>query len=81
MVKRVADESARGCVYAINIRNDALENTSSLLEDSLNPLQVPLSTVPFFFSMGRSKLYIYYFWFVTLLFLDNEASEGIHFQY
>lgn len=49
MVKRVADESARGCVYAINIRNDALENTSSLLEDSLNPLQVPLSTVPFFF--------------------------------
>ncbi|KAK7824017.1 hypothetical protein CFP56_034952 [Quercus suber] len=37
MVKRVADESARGCVYAIDIRNDALENTSSLLEDSLNP--------------------------------------------
>ncbi|KAK4594874.1 hypothetical protein RGQ29_018560 [Quercus rubra] len=37
MVKRVADESARGCVYAIDIRNDALENTFSLLEDSLNP--------------------------------------------
>ncbi|KAK7851828.1 hypothetical protein CFP56_040791 [Quercus suber] len=37
MVKRVVDESTRGCVYAIDIQNDALENTSSLLEDSLNP--------------------------------------------
>lgn len=37
MVKMVADESARGCVYAMDIQNDALENTSSLLEESLNP--------------------------------------------
>ncbi|KAK4594887.1 hypothetical protein RGQ29_018569 [Quercus rubra] len=37
MVKMVADESARGCVYAMDIQNDALENASTLLEESLNP--------------------------------------------
>ncbi|XP_030962357.1 uncharacterized protein LOC115983733 [Quercus lobata] len=37
MVKMVADESARGCVYAMDIQNDALESASSLLEESLNP--------------------------------------------
>ena len=67
MVKRVADESARGCVYAIDIRNDALENTSSLLEDSLNPLQVPLSTVPFFFFYGKKQI-------VHLLFLVRHPT-------
>ena len=43
MVKMVADESARGCVYAMDIQNDALESASSLLKESLNPNEVPLS--------------------------------------
>jgi ubiquinone/menaquinone biosynthesis C-methylase UbiE len=57
MVKMVADESARGCVYAMDIQNDALENTSSLLEESLNPNEVLLS---------HSSIYIFYFLFFYL---------------
>ena len=49
MVKMVADESARGCVYAMDIQNDALENASTLLEESLNPNEVPLSHNIFYF--------------------------------
>ncbi|KAB1217222.1 hypothetical protein CJ030_MR4G021099 [Morella rubra] len=41
MLKMVADESERGCVYAMDIQKDALENTYSLLEESLNPTEVP----------------------------------------
>lgn len=39
MLKMVADESERGCVYAMDIQKDALENTYSLLEESLNPTE------------------------------------------
>ncbi|XP_043702213.1 putative rRNA methylase YtqB isoform X2 [Telopea speciosissima] len=37
MVKLVADESCRGCVYGMDIQNLALENTSLLLDALLNP--------------------------------------------
>ncbi|XP_042489469.1 putative rRNA methylase YtqB isoform X2 [Macadamia integrifolia] len=37
MVKLVADESGRGCVYGMDIQNIALENTSLLLDALLNP--------------------------------------------
>jgi hypothetical protein len=46
-----------GCVYAMDIQNDALENTS-LLEESLNPNEVPLS---------HSSIYIYIYILVCLL--------------
>ena len=80
----------------MDIQNDALENASSLIEDSLNPHKVPLShsftlppPPPFFFcwhflsSMESKTLcqFFCYFWDVTLLILDDEAYEGILFQY
>ena len=82
----------------MDIQNDALENASSLIEDSLNPHKVPLSHsftlfFSFFFflffcwhflsSMESKTLcqFFCYFWDVTLLILDDEAYEGIHFQY
>ncbi|KAK9275576.1 hypothetical protein L1049_022843 [Liquidambar formosana] len=37
MLKMVADESGRGRVYGLDIQKDALENTTSLLDESLNP--------------------------------------------
>lgn len=37
MVKMIADMSNTGRVYAMDIQQEALENTSSLLEESLNP--------------------------------------------
>ncbi|KAJ4981706.1 hypothetical protein NE237_032543 [Protea cynaroides] len=37
MVKLVADESNRGCVYGMDIQNIAVENTSLLLDALLNP--------------------------------------------
>ena len=46
----------------MDIQNDALENTSSLIEDSLNPHKVPLShsftlpPPPLFFSVGTFYL-------------------------
>ncbi|XP_059444723.1 tRNA (mnm(5)s(2)U34)-methyltransferase, chloroplastic [Corylus avellana] len=42
MLKMVADESGRGCVYAMDIQKDALVNTYSLLEQSLNPNEIEL---------------------------------------
>nr|XP_023904538.1 dammarenediol 12-hydroxylase-like [Quercus suber] len=39
MVNMLADE----CIYAMDIQNDALENTSSFLEDLLDPNEVPFS--------------------------------------
>ena len=42
MLKLVADDSGKGCVYAMDIQKDALDNTSSLLEESLNQDQVPI---------------------------------------
>ncbi|XP_075644152.1 tRNA (mnm(5)s(2)U34)-methyltransferase, chloroplastic isoform X2 [Castanea sativa] len=53
MVKMVADESARGCVYAMDIQNGALENASSLLEESLNPNEKGLVK---FLPMCHSKM-------------------------
>lgn len=47
MLKMVADESGRGCVYAMDIQKDALVNTYSLLERSLNPNEVPLFCIFF----------------------------------
>lgn len=40
MLKMVADGSGRGCVYGMDIQKDALENTSSLLNESVNPNEV-----------------------------------------
>ncbi|KAK9274525.1 hypothetical protein L1049_021774 [Liquidambar formosana] len=37
MLKMVADESDRFRVYGLDIQKDALENTTSLLDESLNP--------------------------------------------
>ncbi|KAK8591738.1 hypothetical protein V6N13_031770 [Hibiscus sabdariffa] len=34
MLKMVADESGRGCVYGMDIQTEALENTSSLLDET-----------------------------------------------
>lgn len=35
MLKMVADESGRGCVFGMDIQRDALETTSSLLDESV----------------------------------------------
>ncbi|KAK1309602.1 hypothetical protein QJS10_CPA09g00719 [Acorus calamus] len=37
LLKMVADESVRGCVYGLDIQNSAVEYTSSLLDASLEP--------------------------------------------
>ncbi|KAI4323230.1 hypothetical protein L6164_022852 [Bauhinia variegata] len=37
MLKLVADDSGEGCVYAMDIQKDALDSTSSLLEESVDP--------------------------------------------
>ncbi|KAL1300032.1 uncharacterized protein LOC107614427 isoform X1 [Arachis ipaensis] len=37
MLNLVADDSRKGYVYALDIQKDALDNTSILLEESLNP--------------------------------------------
>lgn len=42
MLKMVADGSGRGCVYGMDIQKDALENTSSLLNESVNPIEKEL---------------------------------------
>lgn len=42
MLKLVADESGGGRVYGMDTQKDALENTSSLLTESLNPNEVLL---------------------------------------
>lgn len=42
MLKMVADESQQGRVYGLDIQKDALENTSSLLEQSVSPNEVSL---------------------------------------
>ena len=49
----------------MDIQNDALENASSLIEDSLNPHKVPLSHsftffFSFFFSLFLLALFIFY---------------------
>lgn len=41
LLKMVADELGRGCVYAMDIQKDALINTNSLLEESVNAKEVP----------------------------------------
>ena len=43
MLKLVADDSHEGFVYALDIQKDALDMTSSLLDDSLNPTEVRTS--------------------------------------
>ena len=40
MLNLVADNSHQGCVYALDIQKDALDNTSILLEESLNSDEV-----------------------------------------
>lgn len=40
LLKMVADESGRGCIYGMDIQNSALENTSSSLEKSVDRNQV-----------------------------------------
>lgn len=41
LLKMVSDELGRGCVYAMDIQKDALVNTNSLLEESVNANEVP----------------------------------------
>lgn len=40
MLKLVADDSHKGFIYALDIQKGALDKTSSLLEESLNPTEV-----------------------------------------
>ncbi|XP_058071587.1 uncharacterized protein LOC131220771 isoform X2 [Magnolia sinica] len=42
LLKMVADESGKGCVYGMDIQNSALENTSSLLDESVDPKEKEL---------------------------------------
>ncbi|KAL5977124.1 hypothetical protein ACLOJK_021466 [Asimina triloba] len=42
LLKIVADESWKGCVYGIDIQVSALENTSSLLDESVTPKEKEL---------------------------------------
>ncbi|GAB4854731.1 hypothetical protein Ancab_023317 [Ancistrocladus abbreviatus] len=39
MLKMVMDDSGRGCVYGMDIQEDAVRNTSSLLDLSLDPME------------------------------------------
>lgn len=43
MLKLVADESGQGRVYGFDVQKVALENASSLLEESVNPNEVSVS--------------------------------------
>ena len=43
MLKMVADESGKGSVYGLDIQEAALQKTSSLLEESVTPNEVPLT--------------------------------------
>lgn len=40
LLKMVADESGKGCVYGMDIQRSALESTSSLLEESVDQNEV-----------------------------------------
>ena len=60
-----------GCVYAMDIQNDALENTS-LLEESLNPNEVPLS---------HSSIYIYIYLFILVCLLLSKQSKKLYSCY
>ena len=40
LLKMVADESGKGCVYGLDIQSTALERTSSLLEESADQNEV-----------------------------------------
>ena len=40
MLNLVSDDSHNGCVYALDIKKDALDNTSPLLEELLNPNEI-----------------------------------------
>lgn len=39
MANMVKDEQSKGCVYGMDIQEDAIKNTSSLLDVSLNPIE------------------------------------------
>lgn len=41
MLKMVADETGKGCVYGLDVQSRALESTSFLLEESADPDEVP----------------------------------------
>ena len=43
MARLVADDAGRGRVFAMDLQKSALENTSSLLDQSLTPHQVIFS--------------------------------------
>ncbi|PON70295.1 S-adenosyl-L-methionine-dependent methyltransferase superfamily protein [Parasponia andersonii] len=53
MLRMVADESQQGRVYGLDIQNDALENTSSLLEQSVSPNEKELVKL---FQICHSKM-------------------------
>ncbi|KAG4947628.1 hypothetical protein AAZX31_15G243500 [Glycine max] len=53
MLNLVADDSHNGCVYALDIQKDALDNTSLLLEESLNPNEKQLVKL---FNICHSKM-------------------------
>lgn len=40
MLKLVANDSGKGCVYGMDIQDSALESTSSLLDRSVSPNEV-----------------------------------------
>lgn len=42
MLKMVVDEAGSGCVYALDVQQEALESTSSLLDASVDPPEVLL---------------------------------------
>ncbi|KAH1051590.1 hypothetical protein AAZX31_08G164600 [Glycine max] len=53
MLNLVSDDSHNGCVYALDIQKDALDNISLLLEESLNPNEKQLVKL---FNICHSKM-------------------------
>ena len=45
LVKLVIDDSFKGCVYGMDVQEDAIKNTSCLLDQSLDPGQVRLTLI------------------------------------
>ncbi|KAL5811484.1 hypothetical protein ACOSQ4_028052 [Xanthoceras sorbifolium] len=53
MLKLVADESGTGCVYGLDVQGEALDNTSSLLDETVNRAEKQLVKL---FNICHSKI-------------------------
>ena len=63
----------------MDIQNDALENTSSLLDELLNPSQFHLFVQ--LYLLRKAETVQLLFLGCCLLILDNEASKVINFRF